>query len=132
MLGQNPTSIIRRKDIVKLVLTPLFDENSDEEDAVFRASFDPSTGLTTVTSEDHPDMLVVRMHKLTPRKLERFVRKLEHVNAYTELEVESGVFVIADRGNLYIYKDSAPDSCWRMDPTSLLRSMDEIVAYHAL
>jgi len=128
---RDPSDVLRRKDLVKLVLAPLF-EDSDDLDAVFVAEFDPATGLTAVRSKDHPDHLVLRMHKVDKRKLERFVRKLEHVNAYAELEVETGVFVLADRGNLYIYQESAPDSCWRMDPTSLLRSMDEIAIYNAL
>lgn len=132
--ARDPSEILRRKEMVRLVLTPLFDENSDEEDAVFLAKFDPSTGITQISSTEHPSRMNFRMHKLNRRRLERFVRKLELVNGYAEIEVEPSVYAIADRGNLYIFRESesSDGECWRMDPSSLIRSMEASADYNSI
>lgn len=134
---QESSEILRRKDVVKLVLSPLFDaspsphdsddDSGDDADAIFVAQFEVDTGITSISSVDHPSRMNFRMHKITKRKLERFVRKLD---TYAEFEVEADVFVIADRGNLYIHHES--NECWRMDPSSLIRAMEESADYNSL
>jgi hypothetical protein len=128
--SRDASEFVRRKDVVKLILDPLFNERTDENDAVFVAMFNPLTGVTTISSTEHPDCANFRMHKISRRKLEHFIRTLELVKGYVEVEVDKGVYVIADRGNLYIMRESL-SACWRMDPMMLIRAMEESVSYYS-
>jgi hypothetical protein len=129
--AHDPQDVIRRKDFSKMIFHGIFETtDSSESDAIFEATFDAQSGLVRLTSKEHPDSSTLSMEKLNKRRVERFLKKLDMVNRYEELELSDGVFVIVDRGNLYIMRDKPEVTCYHMSPESIIQCMMHAAEYN--